>query len=695
MISVQYGRQGPPIFFKHMLRFYLAFFLSIAFTPKLKAQFFSHLQQGNGLWFSSQVDFFWPTDSNRAWVNIGLPYPPLQVKGDSSFAYFSNETALNPYSNPIVGAYTWLGKTVLLNGFLPSFSMGIFGSSNGGVLIKNGNAFSLRNSLNTPSLATVKEKFWYHSAKARLDSSVWIAADTGFRRINLNSLQTRILKDESYKGIALYNHMAASGNRWAGFRNDFGVWCILWGDTNARILTGEQLGLGPNRFVFDIAETPDGDTLFTASGFLGNISSPMELYKRKNGILTNQNNAFPELGDSLTFVETEQDGTVWVCAQHRELYQIRGQQIRKIVLPDSLQSVPITQLALDAGNTKWITLQNRGLLKLNDIQARLILPIGKRVCLGDTVLYKAELATIGQGIDSVQWFFGFGDTLQGQEVKFAWTRPGKYPIRLGVWDSNGSFKQFADSILVDYSPVTLLSTSIVEKQFCGSADIRTESPFPTYWKLPDGTIRQEDTLQAALVGKYILVAENGVCQCMDTVEVLNRQTELISLLITKDATVLTNDTVELTLPNSLTVAPLGLGDVHCQPQWKVNQQDKGTGQLLLLPITEQGYYQIEMESYLVNGCPVNGNRSVYVKRKVLKIPNLVTANGDGKNDYFAITDLELFPDSELTIFNRWGKEIFKAKSYQNNWPNAVNEGTYFYRLVAGGTSYSGWIEVMR
>lgn len=51
----------------------------------------------------------------------------------------------------------------------------------------------------------------------------------------------------------------------------------------------------------------------------------------------------------------------------------------------------------------------------------------------------------------------------------------------------------------------------------------------------------------------------------------------------------------------------------------------------------------------------------------LRIPNIFTPNGDGMNDFFEIVGLELFPENELYIFNRWGAELYRQKNYHNDW----------------------------
>ena len=78
--------------------------------------------------------------------------------------------------------------------------------------------------------------------------------------------------------------------------------------------------------------------------------------------------------------------------------------------------------------------------------------------------------------------------------------------------------------------------------------------------------------------------------------------------------------------------------------------------------------------------------------------NVITPNGDNLNDRFVIDNLALYPGNSLSIFNRWGREVFQATNYQNTWgPDAaVAPGVYYYLLkLPNGTSAKGLVEVVK
>ena len=65
----------------------------------------------------------------------------------------------------------------------------------------------------------------------------------------------------------------------------------------------------------------------------------------------------------------------------------------------------------------------------------------------------------------------------------------------------------------------------------------------------------------------------------------------------------------------------------------------------------------------------------------VKIPNVITPNGDALNNAFKIEGLELYPGSKFQVFDRNGSIVYESENYGNNWsPRDLNEGTYFYIL---------------
>ena len=92
---------------------------------------------------------------------------------------------------------------------------------------------------------------------------------------------------------------------------------------------------------------------------------------------------------------------------------------------------------------------------------------------------------------------------------------------------------------------------------------------------------------------------------------------------------------------------------------------------------------------------------IWVPCGELDIKNGFSPNNDGVNDFFRISGIQNFPNNELTIFNRWGLEVFNQNGYKNRWSGTFQDkdlpdGTYFYIFDDGkGTKYSGWVQINR
>ena len=56
---------------------------------------------------------------------------------------------------------------------------------------------------------------------------------------------------------------------------------------------------------------------------------------------------------------------------------------------------------------------------------------------------------------------------------------------------------------------------------------------------------------------------------------------------------------------------------------------------------------------------------------VCQIPQAISPNGDGYNDTFMLNGYNV---SSLHIYNRYGKLVFKANNYNNDWGGESNEG---------------------
>jgi gliding motility-associated-like protein len=86
--------------------------------------------------------------------------------------------------------------------------------------------------------------------------------------------------------------------------------------------------------------------------------------------------------------------------------------------------------------------------------------------------------------------------------------------------------------------------------------------------------------------------------------------------------------------------------------------------------------------------------------------NVVTTNDNGKHDFLNIRNITLFPNNRVSIYDRWGNNVFEKDSYDNingtftgisSSGKELTEGTYYYVLDKGNGSerITGFIMLKR
>ncbi|WP_282031154.1 T9SS type B sorting domain-containing protein [Winogradskyella eximia] len=80
------------------------------------------------------------------------------------------------------------------------------------------------------------------------------------------------------------------------------------------------------------------------------------------------------------------------------------------------------------------------------------------------------------------------------------------------------------------------------------------------------------------------------------------------------------------------------------------------------------------------------------------IQKFITPNGDGKNDFFLLNVTQYFTNSELYIYDRYGKILFSAINRDASWDGTFNRkklpiSDYWYHIILDGMEYRGHFTV--
>lgn len=138
-----------------------------------------------------------------------------------------------------------------------------------------------------------------------------------------------------------------------------------------------------------------------------------------------------------------------------------------------------------------------------------------------------------------------------------------------------------------------------------------------------------------------------------------------------------------------------------------------------------GDYDVTLNMFTPEGCNSSITHTVALEADLV-FPNVITPNGDGVNDVFAIGNLntsrnDLDPDryrnNELTIYDRWGKQVYHAENYDTFIDmtgergsgiiigdqvfdgSKVTDGSYFFTFYYKGkfktVNYHGTLHIIR
>ena len=103
--------------------------------------------------------------------------------------------------------------------------------------------------------------------------------------------------------------------------------------------------------------------------------------------------------------------------------------------------------------------------------------------------------------------------------------------------------------------------------------------------------------------------------------------------------------------------------------------------------TDTGYFEVQQIVTTDSGCTDVAYNTIYITPVYsLYVPNAFTPNNNGKNETFNAMAEGYIPDTyEMRIYNRWGEEVFRTKSFDANWDGRRNGvecegGVYSYMI---------------
>jgi len=675
------------------------FYMVILFGFQLsaQAQTKSVFSVANGNLMFNRVSDLFPVATENIWMRQDMPAYPSLLKKDSVTYYDNDRTGLNPYSNPLIGAYpTQNNTTWLVFSRLPGYVEGAFGNSNGGLVRFQNNNFVIFNSQNFPPFSKMKEKIWNCSAIEPGGQRIWVGGDSGIRSIDLATFQIKsFFNDSARYANEGYWSRGISSKTGVWFHRHSYKWAYQKGDSLVPFIN-QNFGLADSLLLVDVAFLKT-DTFFLTRNVYSTGKST--LWKRNN---TTQKVSLPLINPELQFLAVERDSLLWILGDSGLLRYDNGGLINfSMYKPNSPY---LSSFKIDPSGTKWMGTLDDGLHKLSNLKVGISIPSGKSqsYCYTNPVKFQAQVSSLASTKFSYFWQFGDGKTSTeaAPEHFYVWT--GRFKIRLTVRDEYGAEIKVKDTLLLEFIPKTYLIPTKDTISLCGNTLLETTSQESVKWTFPDGSVKIDTSIITSGFGRYIFETLNQACPSKDTIHIKKNPTQVSSINFKAIGQTLESeaDTLTTVFPDSLTANEV---NGFCSAIWMVNGVSSGTGNTIKIPVLEEGNYTFEVESSSVENCKSEGIRSIYVKKKIvippippveLFIPSLVTMDGNGKNDVFFIPPIG--KEINLTIFNRWGKEIFKASNYKNDWPaGGVDAGVYYFTIIVDNEIKNGYVTIVK
>lgn len=243
-----------------------------------------------------------------------------------------------------------------------------------------------------------------------------------------------------------------------------------------------------------------------------------------------------------------------------------------------------------------------------------------------------------------------------------------------VKSADGCWKMVQLKLQLNPKPVVNLP---VNAEFCRGLSVNLDagSGYKSYVWTKDGTptpISNAQVLNVSEVGKYTVEVTNS-SDCKNTSSTLVNQSILANILKVE---ITNNDAKVLLSANGDFVYSLDNSTWQNHPEF---------------PNLNNGSYTIYVKTKL--GCIIGE-----MNFTIFDIPNTFTPNSDGINDTWKITGMENYPNSEITILDRFGTAVLKKIINGTfEWNGQFNgrilpTGTYWYVLkVSDGRILQGYV----
>ncbi len=190
---------------------------------------------------------------------------------------------------------------------------------------------------------------------------------------------------------------------------------------------------------------------------------------------------------------------------------------------------------------------------------------------------------------------------------------------------------------------------------------------------------------------YAAIVQSGVCNIDTTAIVYITVVPLPAVNAGNDASINQGESVVLNGTGSGTPDWMPLTGLSNPVLFTPTASPSSTTQYILTVTDSNNCTNLDTVVIMVIQAVFNG-----------KVSNLFTPNGDGLNDNWYVEGIQNYPDNEVFIYNIYGSEVFRKKTYANDWQGTYNgselpDGTYYYVIKFENTNMTlrGSVDILR
>lgn len=325
------------------------------------------------------------------------------------------------------------------------------------------------------------------------------------------------------------------------------------------------------------------------------------------------------------------------------------------------------------------------------LQKPLALFIADNHCYGATAFFKNQ----SQNANRFSWEFGDASGFSlTSEPTYQYFNPGLYDVRLIAQAQNGCTDTIIQSVSVYENPVANFQVN----NLCDGKEVMAEenslgSITVFRWYSGDGNEFYQPTYNYTYDSA-------GIYSIMLYVETREGCSDSISRDLTVYPTpvvVLSGDS-QISKGNSIELTALG-GDSY---SWTpASTLDNPFASVVSARPLETTTYSVLVRS--AQGCEAEKSLTVEVLEDFnFEITTLITPDGNGKNDYWKIKNIEEYDNCQVRVFDRRGRSVYYTSDYQNDWNGSYNgsllpDGVYYFMIDCnnGEKVYKGTLTIMR